>query len=526
MGYKRISIMNILEIARRYFNKESIKSISEQTGFDRKTIRKYIGEIKSAGISEYNRDKIISVASEVIPQIKGRPNKRRDKLKIYTAEINGYLENDLKIKTIYEILFERHDLDISYSSFRRYLRETKLIEINTKTTCRLEKTPGEELQVDYAKMGMLYDPIQKKKRTAYAFIGTLSYSRHKFVEIVYSQNQQSFVQSHVRMFSYFGAVPKILTIDNLKSGVIKPDLYDPELNRTYAEMAEHYGCFINTARVATPKDKPIVERDVQTIREQFKKLKAIDENLTITEANKKLTDWLINNYGKTNHGTTREKPYEVFTNKEKLVMLPLPKESYEAPLWKEAKVHPDHYIQVNKKSYSLPTKYVGKQVWVKVTHRMVYVYYEEKLIKQHTIPSGSRQTDLNDFPENMQYALNKGMPAYLLNQAKAISEEFGNMVKNILTPHPFINMRKAQSLIRIAGAYPRNVVTEASIIAMNTYRNIKPKNFSKIIEQITSDKSNASCPKEEKSMPISHETSSFIRNEDYFIHPTFKYNNQ
>jgi hypothetical protein len=76
------------------------------------------------------------------------------------------------------------------------------------------------------------------------------------------------------MFNFFGASPKIRIIDNLNSGVIKPDLYDPKLNKAYAAMAEHYGCFINPARVATSKDKPIVERDVQTVREQFKKMKA------------------------------------------------------------------------------------------------------------------------------------------------------------------------------------------------------------------------------------------------------------
>ena len=113
----------------------------------------------------------------------------------------------------------------------------------------------------------LYDPLLKRNRSLYAFIGTLSYSRFKFVEYVFSQDEQSFVQSHVRMFNFFGGVPKVIYLDNLKTGVIKPDLYNPIINKAYAELAEHYECFLNPCRVATPKDKPIVERDVQTVRE-------------------------------------------------------------------------------------------------------------------------------------------------------------------------------------------------------------------------------------------------------------------
>ena len=91
--------------------------------------------------------------------------------------------------------------------------------------------------------------------TVYAFIATLSHSRHKFVDFVYKQDQQSFVASHVKMFNYFDGVPKRLVIDNLKNGVLKADLYDPRLNPTYRELAEHYRCFIDPARVSRPKDK-------------------------------------------------------------------------------------------------------------------------------------------------------------------------------------------------------------------------------------------------------------------------------
>ena len=240
--------------------------------------------------------------------------------------------NSLKPKTAFEVISYRHDLQgkVSYSSFKRFIRKNKLKIINDRTTCRLEVEAGSQLQIDYAKVGSLNDPHIGKRKTVYAFIGTLSYCRYKYVEFVLSQNQQSFVNSHVKMFHFFGGIPKVIVLDNLKSGVIKPDLYNPIINKSYAEMAEYYGCFINPCRVAAPKDKGIVERDVQTIREQFKKLKAINNNITITEANKAILDWLKNTYSLRLHGTTHQKPFEEFSKIEKSALLPLPNEPFEA----------------------------------------------------------------------------------------------------------------------------------------------------------------------------------------------------
>ncbi len=216
MGYKRIMLVDILEICRRYFAGESINSISKQVRIDRKTVRKYLQKVKGFGIEKYDKEKIILLACEMINKQIGRPKSQQRRLEGYQEEIQKLLEREFKLTTIHEILVERNEIDISYSSLKRFVRSNHLRTSADKTTCRLpEKEPGLELQVDYAKVGMLYDPITKKRRTTYAFIGTLSSSRHKFVEFVNSQNQQSFVQSHVKMFNYFGAVPKIIIIDNL-----------------------------------------------------------------------------------------------------------------------------------------------------------------------------------------------------------------------------------------------------------------------------------------------------------------------
>jgi transposase len=523
MPYKRIIEVEILEVIRRYFAGQNISQISEATGFDRKTVRRYVEEVRSSGITEFDRERVLAIINEALPKISGRPKKSHEVFQTYKEEISTLINdslNPLKPKTLFEVITERHELKckVSYSSFKRFIRQHKLIILKDKTTCRLDYVPGEQVQIDYGKMGTITDPLANKRKTIYAFIGTLAFSRHKFVEFVYSQNQQSFVNSHVKMFNSFGGAPRILVIDNLKSGVIKPDLYNPVINRAYAEMAEHYKCFINPCRVAEPKDKPIVERDVQTIREQFRKYKAQNDNLTIEEANQKINDWLINTYGKREHGTTQLHPYEEFNEVEKSQLLSLPIEPFEAAYWKEASVHPDHYIQVQKKAYSVPHQYVGKKVWVKITHNLVKVYYNEQLIKQHTIPIGYRQTDFRDFPENMKAVMDNGLPLHLRKKAMSICPEFGELIDKILLPHAFINMRKAQGVISVASRFSVEEVKEASEIAITDYRNISPRLFLSLIEKRKAKEEDEIISMSRESVPMGEETTSFIRTTEYFIY--------
>jgi len=517
VAYKRIKNMKIIDIIRRYFDSQSISQIAKQSDMDRKTIRKYIKEINKRGITSFDKEKIEAILPDIMPAISGRPAKSRLRLEPFKEEISNLItqkQDKLKAKSAFEVITELHGLEgqISYSSFKRFIHENMIVLNNSETTCRLESEPGAQVQIDYGKMGLLYDPIAKKNRTVYAFIGSLAYSRLKFVEFVYSQNQQSFTQSHVRMFNFFGGVPKVIYLDNLKTGVIKPDLYNPLINKAYAELSEYYECFLNPCRGAKPKHKPIVESDVQTVREEFNKYKAIDNKITIVEANKSILDWSINKYGQRPHGTTGFKPYEEFIQREKPALLSLPTEPFWAAHWTEATVHPDHYIQVLKKSYSIPDEYVRKKVMVKVTDKLVYVYYENQLIKVHTIPNGYRQTDLNDFPENMKAAMNKDMPYALRKKAEEIGPEFGELIIKILTPHAYINMRKALGLMHVASKYPRDIIAKASRVAVDDYRRMSSKIFTSIIEKLTE-------PPEEEVINISTETSLFVRDVDYFIYP-------
>lgn len=315
------------------------------------------------------------------------------------------------------------------------------------------------------------------------------------------------------MFNFFGGVPQSIVIDNLKSGVIKPDLYDPILNRSYHEMAEHYNVFIDTARVKSPKDKPKVERDVQTIREEFKKQYALNKNLSIYESNEKIKHWLKEEYGQRKHGTTRYEPFKLFKETEHPALSALPGEDFVLCRWKEAKVHPDCYIQVEKKAYSIPYEFVGKYLWVKIKTKTIEAYLNEKLVKIHSIPKGYRQTDYADFPENIQNAIGSGLPLSLQLKAQRISgNNFSAFINKLLTPHAFINLRRAQAIISIAEKFDPYLIENAAFEALQHKSLPAPKEFKRILEIYAAVETN------QEGIAISEETSSFLRHGNYFVH--------
>jgi len=518
MAYKRITRMNIWEIIRRWHQSEPIIHIATSLGYDPKTVRKYIHAAQSIGLQA---DLPLPAKEEVLSKLKAiefqrkRPHKARQLLAPYLDEIIA-LVNDrarpLKPKYAFQVICQKYELDISYGTFKRFVKEHYYEIYPRKVTCRIERPPGQEIQIDYGYVGLHYDPVAKRKRRTYAFIGTLAFSRHQFVDYVYKLDQQSFIDSHIRMFEFFGGVSRRIVLDNLKTGVIKPNLYNPTLNKAYAELAEHYGCFLDPCRVRKPKDKGKVENQVPVFRQKFRQLLALEPHLPLEKINQQARQWCCGEYGHRVHGTTQMQPYSTFLEMEKPVLHPLPARHFEIPVWNEATVHPDHYIQFNKKAYSVPTAYIGKTVWVKANNRIVQVFYDHQIIYQHTITQSYRHTHMGHFPENIQAALDEGIPKVLRKKARLVGPHFGQLIDNILQPHAFINMRKAQGILGLAGKYKHSLVEHVAQIVLQKGLAVTPKDMKNFIEDFMKEQ------EINQTISISSQTRSFIRTNSYFVH--------
>jgi transposase len=138
-----------------------------------------------------------------------------------------------------------------------------------RSCLRIEVGPAEEAQVDFGSAGTMLDPQTYKLRRTHAFVMTLSYSRLPYVEFVFDQGQATWVKCHMNAFQFFQGVPMMIILDNLRSGILRPNTYDPVFNRAYGECSKHYGFIIDPAKIARGDHKGKVERKIPVIRQQF-----------------------------------------------------------------------------------------------------------------------------------------------------------------------------------------------------------------------------------------------------------------
>jgi transposase len=525
MAFKQVPTVIIWETLRRWAEGQPLLTIAASVGCDRKTVRSYVELARTLGLDR--ADFVPERKEEILPRLQEAATRRVHAKATGQMLLEGHLEeilrlindddNPLKPKTAFQVIARRYELmgKVSYSSFKRLARARQISVKPRRTTCRIETRPGDQTQIDYAKMGLLWDPLEKRRRVVYAFIATLSFSRHKFIQFVFSQDQTSFTQSHVDMANWFGGVTSVLTIDNLKTGVLKANIYDPILNRAYADFAEYYHTHIDTCRTASPKDKGKVERDVQTVRELFRMLVTEHPSAILAELNRQARTWLLEQYGTRVHGTTGEAPLKLFRDYEKSSLIPLPVVPYTVARWGQATVHPDHYIQIMGHRFSVSTEYIGKTVQVMLTAKLAKIYLDNELIKSEPIRAGkTTYTDWNDFPATVQFALSEKTPRWLIRRAREAGREpFAELVTGLLSVPGFSYLRRVMGLREVARPYSVDLVERAARLALTLDRPITTSLFRHLLESLSRDQDQADCL---EGLPLSQTTESFMRSADYF----------
>jgi len=479
MARRKVAMNEIVEIIYHWHQGSSIKGIQRSLKFARKTIRNYIHMAQQVGVS---REEPFPDEQELIRGLRSLSRAPSlyetpaiDSLAPYRDQIRQWLKGeDITAKQIWRLLKEEHGLSVGYSTVKRYLR--KEFAVGTPTiTVRIETPPGQQAQVDFGYAGLMYDPISERQRRAWAFIMTLSSSRHRFVWFVFRMDAPTWIDCHIRAFQHFDGVPATIVLDNLKPGVIKADIYDPTLNRAYADLERHYGFVADPAKVRAPKMKGKVERMVPVVRQHLLAGRFFRD---ITEANQRALPWSKHEIGQEIHGTTKRRPYQVFLEEEKSTLKALPAEPFEIPLWKECTVHPDHHVVFDRAYYSLPTRYIGKKVWVRGTQKLVRIFSHHELIKTHRKARypGERVTDLSDYPpEKLAYLM--ATPSYCRAKAAEYGPHTEQLIRIILSEHAMRNLRKAQGILRLAEKHGHQEMERACERALSFgnyhYRSIK-----------------------------------------------------
>lgn len=487
MGYRRMRKDDLHQIFRHWQAGHTIVRIAEATGIDRKTIRQYIARFTDEGLGHSgespNKEALYELFGRILPTTE-RAKPAQVELSRYTEEIKGLIQDDkepVKPKTAYDILRRKYALSASYESFKLFVRSRELADKPQKQTYRIELPPGRETQIDYGKVGLHEDRASGRNRVVWAFCTTLAHCRLPFIQFVYTQKQESFVGSLIDGFEYYRGTTESVSIDNLKSGIIKPDLWDPRLNKSLAEAAEYYGVFIDPCRVAKPTDKGKVERIIPVARELFRMLKKVYVSADLTELNRHALMWCREEYGRREHGTTHVPPLQAFQDTEEATLKPLPAERFEVPLWKEVAVHRgDGFFSFLNKRYAVPPAYRRcRTLWVRYTERthLLRVFFDYRLIREYVVCSKRVNYLPGDFPETISQMMDGSYPQYLLNSSRAFGPSAYSLVESVLKPHAYLNARRAKGMIEVMKQYHRRAFF-ADVCREAMRRGVKlPKTF-------------------------------------------------
>jgi len=329
-----------------------------------------------------------------------------------------------------------------------------------KTTVRVDDgEPGGELQVDFGRMGLLTDPATSTRRVVHALVFTAVFSRHLFVWLSHRQTLEDVIDGCEAAWGFFGGVFAVLVPDNLAPVVAKADGVSPRFTDAFVEYAQARGFVTDPARVRSPQDKPRVERAVQYVRGSFF---AGEDFIDLADAQRRAERWCTERAGMRIHGTTQQRPLEVFRTLEQPLLGPAPVERYDLPIYRSAKVHRDHHIEVARALYSVPGALIGQAVDVRADSALVRISHRGQVVKVHPrMAPGHRSTDAEDLPaERTAYAMRD------LDQLHAKAAGYGKAIgvytaALLDTPLPWTRMRSVYRLFGLISKWGPDRVEEA-----------------------------------------------------------------
>jgi len=476
-------VTDFVEMFRHWNAGRSQVQIHQALDIDRKTIRKYLAPALAEGLQpapdepfdeEVWRARIQRWFPELVdpaaraltwPQIAAHHQWITDQLKV-----------PVTVATIAQRLRDEHRVEVSESTVRRYIATTfteqRLEELVTVPRGAVE--PGSEAQIDYGKLGMWFDPVLGRRVAVWVFAMILSCSRALFVQPVLRMDQTSWNASHVAAFEFFGGVPARLVCDNLKTGVTRPDLYDPLINLAYGELAMFYGTLIDPARARKPKDKPRIERPMPYIRDSFF---AGRQFTSLTQMQGDALRWASDVYGVHKHrGLEGATPASVFTALEADALIPLPPRPFESVIYTVGTLAPDCHIKSGKAFYSAPWRLMGQKLLVRTAGDVVQIFHHDVVVATHVLHLSGRSTNFEHYPPH-KIAHTLRSVTWCRTQAEQIGPAAVAIVAELSAVNAIHRLRAIQGIIRLRDKYGADRLDAACARALAVgdpgYRTVK-----------------------------------------------------
>jgi len=414
---------------------------------DRKTVRRYHIWAKEQGLLDGELPPLDELQRQMEKTLRDNtPPQNVSSVEAYRDLVVKLRKQGVEIAAIRERLKDQGYTG-SYASVYRFVR--RLEPKTPEVTVRVETPPGEESQVDFGYAGRMVDPETGDHRKTWAFVMTLSWSRHQYVEFVFDQKVETWLKCHRNAFQFFGGVPQRVVIDNLKAGIARACWHEPQAQQAYRECAEHYDFLITPCRPRTPGHKGKVEQGgVHYVKRNFLGGR---EPTTLTQANQDVLRWVETTAGRRIHGTTKERPLERFAV-ECDTLKPLPGIPYDLAVWKQVKLYRDCYVVFEQAYYSAPFRLVGQPLWVRGGTQTVQIYTTDyHLVATHTRAHrpGQRLTNLDHLPTHKTPGIVLSRQSCRL-RADEIGPATRQVVDRMLTHRPEDRLRTAGRLLKLA----------------------------------------------------------------------------
>ena len=353
----------------------------------------------------------------------------------------------------------------SYSAVKRAYRRIRLRQgvLASDVAIPVETAPGEVAQVDVGYAGKLYDPERGVLRRAWVFVLVLGFSRQQVVRLVFDLSVETWLRLHVEAFQELGGSVAVLVPDNTRRAVLRAafGIDGPcELERSYRELAGHYGVVIAPTPPGAPWKKGKVEAAIKYAKNGYG-LKG-REGEPFPQVAAALQRWNCEVASLRIHGTTRRQPRELFEDVERAALRPLPAVPYEPAVWKRARVHPDCHLVFRRRLYSAPWRLVGEEVWVRGTACELEVWHDDRVVARHRVTGRWRTTLEEHLPADRRELRHRGR-ALWEERARKIGPETLGLVEEVFEEDQELSqLRRVQAIVTLLERYPRRRAEAAS----------------------------------------------------------------
>ncbi len=429
------------------------------------TVSNYLKAAEQAGlkwpdIAEWGEERLVEALAPAEPAAPRRAQWPEPDYAAIRQQLQTHKHVTLQL--LWEEYRQQHPDGYRYSRYcelyRRWLRHQEV-------ALRHEHKAGEKLFVDYAGPTLsVQDPATGEAREAQLFVAVLGASNYTFAEATWTQGLGDWIGSHMRAFEFFQGAPAIVVPDNLKSGVTKACRYEPGVNRTYEEMAAHYGVAVVPARPLKPKDKAKVEGGVLIVERWILAALRKRKFFSLGEANQAIGELLarLNQRGFRKCEGSRQSLYEQL---DKPALRPLPCERYQYGDWKSARVNIDYHAEFDHHWYSVPYQLTQQEVELRATATTVEIFHKGLRVASHARSYALHcATTVEEHRPKAHQRYLAWTPSRLVDWAATIGPATAQLFERIMQAkrHPEQGYRSCLGILRLGDQYPKQRVEAAA----------------------------------------------------------------